>query len=292
MYLLAPPDRHALRSAESSPMAVAGVAAVLLATLATKPVWESLDHHDPSVLTKPAFVRECADLFPLNDANLTVEDPSADTVFYEKPRFVQHVDDAAVAAIKAYYRRVLPRRGRILDLMSSWTSHLDDGVGADKDDGHFEHVAGLGLNLEELQSNRALHEYHVADINEDPYLEHFAPTSFDAVICSLSIGYVRHPMRMLVEIRRVLKQGGVAVFTWSDRFFPTKAISAWRRATETGRLWLAGCYFYYVGGYRLPVAEILTRGDRHGASPVFAVSATKAMPFGPVPQPWDWKSEL
>lgn len=47
------------------------------------------------------------------------QDRTPDALFYEQPRFVTHIDDAAIEAVTAIYRKLLPPRGRILDLMSS-----------------------------------------------------------------------------------------------------------------------------------------------------------------------------
>ena len=51
-------------------------------------------------------------------------DPSPDAEFYADPRFVTHIDDAAIAAVTQAYRERLPPGGAVLDLMSSWVSHL------------------------------------------------------------------------------------------------------------------------------------------------------------------------
>lgn len=72
--------------------------------------------------------------FPLTDAHLARVDTTNDAHFYAQPRFVLHVDEAAVAALNRWYAEVLPRGGHVLDLMSSWTSHLAQGAGADKAD--------------------------------------------------------------------------------------------------------------------------------------------------------------
>ncbi|MGA7262235.1 MAG: SAM-dependent methyltransferase, partial [Stellaceae bacterium] len=51
-------------------------------------------------------------------------DTEEDEVFYEPPRLVCHIDDGAIAALTQFYRRILPAGGVLLDLMSSWVSHL------------------------------------------------------------------------------------------------------------------------------------------------------------------------
>ena len=45
-------------------------------------------------------------------------------MFYEKPRLVNHIDDQADATIRSLYERLLKPGSKVLDLMSSWNSHL------------------------------------------------------------------------------------------------------------------------------------------------------------------------
>ena len=96
------------------------------------------------------------------------EDESDDRRFYAVPRLVVHIDDGAIAAIGALYRELLPPRGRVLDLMSSWRSHLppDQSV----------RLYGLGLNAVELAENAQLRGAVLAHLNRTPVLP-FASTS-------------------------------------------------------------------------------------------------------------------
>ena len=77
------------------------------------------------------------------------EDETSDDLFYAEPRLVVHVDDHAVQAISGYLGRVLPRDGVILDLMSSWRSHLPRDM-------EMQSVVGLGLNAVEMAENPQL----------------------------------------------------------------------------------------------------------------------------------------
>ena len=52
------------------------------------------------------------------------QDAGGDLNFYAPARLVTHIDKAAVEALSAFYRATLPAGARILDLMSSWVSHL------------------------------------------------------------------------------------------------------------------------------------------------------------------------
>jgi SAM-dependent methyltransferase len=151
------------------------------------------------------------------------EDEEPDAVFYVQPRFAHHLDAACRQQIAALYARLLPAHARVLDLMTSWTSHLPDRAWPQ---GAPQHLAGLGLNGQELDANRLLHERVVKDLNERPQLP-WADDQFDAVLCTASIEYLIHPLAVVGEVRRVLKPGGLFAVSFSDRWFPPKAIRIW-----------------------------------------------------------------
>ena len=88
------------------------------------------------------------------------QDASDDAGFYRMPRMVAHIDDATIRAVTDAYRKLLPAGGAVLDLMSSWISHLPDDV-------EFERVAGLGMNAQELEANRRLTDHVVHDLNRE-----------------------------------------------------------------------------------------------------------------------------
>ena len=51
-------------------------------------------------------------------------DENPDHRFYQQPRLVYHIDRTAIDVIGGLYRRLLQPESRVLDLMSSWVSHL------------------------------------------------------------------------------------------------------------------------------------------------------------------------
>jgi hypothetical protein len=51
-----------------------------------------------------------------------------DCEVFMQPRFVTHIDDGAIASLTKYYRRTLPAGGAVLDICSSWISHLPKDV--------------------------------------------------------------------------------------------------------------------------------------------------------------------
>lgn len=158
------------------------------------------------------------------------QDIASDPVFYAQPRLTHHLDATCRAAIGALYGRFLQPGQRVLDLMSSWESHLPDTPGDLQ-------VAGLGMNAAELAANPRLSEQVVQDLNERAELP-WPDAVFDLVLCSAAIEYLLNPAEVMAQVRRVLKPGGIFVVTFSDRWFPTKAIKVWSELHPFERLGL------------------------------------------------------
>lgn len=172
------------------------------------------------------------------------QDETDDARFYVQPRFVLHIDDATVAALTDVYREVLPAGGAVLDLMSSWVSHLPAEV-------RFGRVSGLGMNEAELAANQRLDDHVVHDLNRDPELP-FPDSTFDAVVNAVSVQYLTRPVEVFRSCARVLRPGAVHVVAMSHRCFPTKAIRAWHLLPASDRLDAVASYFRHAGGYGEP----------------------------------------
>jgi SAM-dependent methyltransferase len=171
-------------------------------------------------------------------------DNTDDTQFYSMPRFVTHVDEGFIDQLTQLYRDRLKPNTRILDMMSSWVSHLPEEI-------EFAHVEGHGLNQEELARNRRLNHYFVQNLNENPQLP-LQDEDFDAVLICVSVQYLQYPDALFSEIHRILKPGGIAIISFSNRMFFQKAIAAWREGTEASRVELVKSYFQSVPGFHPP----------------------------------------
>jgi len=171
-------------------------------------------------------------------------DDSDDQLFYSYPRFVTHVDEGFIQQLTDLYRQRIPANTRIFDMMSSWVSHLP----TDRD---FAHVEGHGLNAEELARNPQLNHYFVQDININPQLP-CLDQEFDAVINCVSVQYLQYPEAVCSEIHRILKPGGIAIISFSNRMFFQKAIQVWRDGSEAFRVELVKSYFRSVPGFSTP----------------------------------------
>jgi SAM-dependent methyltransferase len=193
-------------------------------------------------------------------------DETPDGQFYAFPRLVAHIDEATLAALTTYYGEVLPPGADVLDLMSSWISHLPPATELP-----LGRVVGLGLNAAELAQNPRLARRDVHDLYDDPRLP-YADASFDAALCAVSIQYLTRPVEVFAELARVLRPGARAVIATSHRCFPTKAIRAWHVLPPAQRLRTIAEYFARAGGFA--PAETLDRSPP-GADPLWIVAATR-----------------
>lgn len=150
---------------------------------------------------------------------LARQDDGDDAAFYAQARLVHHLDAACRAEIAGLHARMLAPGMRVLDLMSSWSTHLPD-TPADL------FIAGLGMNAAELAANPRLSEWVVKDLNQRAGLP-WGDAQFDLALCAASFEYLLQPRMVMREVMRVLRPGGHCVVTFSDRWFPTKAIRLW-----------------------------------------------------------------
>lgn len=197
-------------------------------------------------------------------------DESDDRLFYKNPRLLVHIDDHAIAAIRDFFQQQLPRNGTILDLMSSWRSHLPDGFPAKK-------MVGLGMNEVEMRENPQLDEWVVHDLNSDPQLP-FEAGVFDAVLVTVSIQYMTRPVEVFSHVRRILKDEGTFHVIYSNRTFPTKAVAIWHNLNDGQRAQLIASYFVESGGWHPPAVRDVSPNLGFRTDPVFIVSASKLRP--------------
>lgn len=169
-------------------------------------------------------------------------DERDDRDFYRAPRFVQHIDPAARRVIAALYARLIRPGADVLDLMGSWTSHLPDSLTPGS-------LTVLGLNDAELAANPRATARVVHDLNRAPRMP-FTGAGFDAVICTVSVEYLIRPFEVFAEVARILRPGGVFVVTFSNRWFPPKAIRLWAELHEFERPGLVLEYFLESGQYK------------------------------------------
>jgi SAM-dependent methyltransferase len=168
------------------------------------------------------------------------EAPDEDCV--QPPPFAAPVDAAAIECVTGLYRRYFPPGGAILDLMSSWVSHLPP-------EAEYCRVVGVGLNEQELAENPFLDEWLVQNLNHDTRLP-FADGEFDAAVICASVQHLTRPIEVLREVGRVVHPGGPVVITFSNRCCPTKPIACWRMLDDDGHLCVVRHYLQEAGNWR------------------------------------------
>lgn len=188
-------------------------------------------------------------------------DSMPDSVFYRPTRFVNHIDDAAIEAVSAFYAE-LGTSGRILDLMSSWVSHLPAKP---------QHLCVLGLNRDELEANPLADRVVVHDLNEDPALP-FEAAEFDLAVCCASVDYLVRPLEVFAQVARALKPSSAFACTFSNRCFPTKAVRGWLHATDEQRCEIVQQYFAMSGAFEPAQVEVRVPPGA-GSDPLYAVWA-------------------
>jgi hypothetical protein len=169
------------------------------------------------------------------------QDETDDSLFYNQPRFVAHIDDYAIAAVGEAYRRFLPADGVYLDLMSSWISHFPEDMPV-------KGLVGHGMNAKELAANKRLTRCFLQDLNKDPTLD-LANESFDGAVVCVSVQYLIRPVEVFREIGRILKPGRPFIVAYSNRCFPMKAIRMWQMLDDLDKGRLVATYMDEAGSF-------------------------------------------
>ncbi|RWW63685.1 hypothetical protein BHE74_00029107, partial [Ensete ventricosum] len=106
-----------------------------------------------------------------------------------------------------------------------------------------DRIVGMGMNEEELKRN------------------------------PVSVDYLTKPIDVFKEMQRILKPGGLAIMSFSNRCFWTKAISIWTSTGDADHAWIVGAYFHYAGGFEPPAVDISPNPGR--SDPMYVVYSRK-----------------
>ena len=210
-------------------------------------------------------VEESSNLYP--PELFRRQDESDDSLFYTEPRLVVHIDYPAIGAISSYLGDELPPDGVVLDLMSSWRSHMPPDL-------PIRRLIGIGLNDVEMRENPQLDEHVIHDLNANPALP-LKDSTLDAAVVTVSIQYMTRPVEVFGDVNRILKPGASFHIIYSNRMFPTKAIAVWQSLDDRRRAQLIASYFQNSGGWSEIRAINITPQLPHYSDPVYVVAATK-----------------
>ncbi len=187
-------------------------------------------------------------------------DSTSDQDFYKAPRLVTHIDEGATAALTALYGTVLSPGDTVLDLMSSWVSHLPAKL-------QLSEVVGHGMNAQELAANPRLTGWFVQDLNQTPVLP-LQNDTYNAALCCVGVQYLQRPIEVFADVARVLKAGAPLVVSFSNRCFPTKAVAIWQALEAQGQAELVRLYMQRAGFANVQVHIV---ADGSSSDPLTAV---------------------
>ncbi len=155
-------------------------------------------------------------------------DESNDLKFYANPKFVYHLDSNFRKELTSTYEKEFRSGCTILDLMSSWDSYLPKNK-------EYKKVIGHGLNKEELDKNKSFNKYWIQNFNEDQNLP-LENNSIDYCLMVAAWQYLQYPENISLEIKRILKNKGKLIISFSNRAFWTKAPNIWTYSDENQRV--------------------------------------------------------
>ncbi len=147
------------------------------------------------------------------------EDSNDDFIFYLEPRIVHHLDQGFRDRLTQLYKKQIPREAVVLDLMSSWVSHLPENV-------RYKKVIGHGLNSKELHHNNRLDTFWIQDLNKDQAIP-LENASVDFCLIVAGWQYLQYPEELAFELKRVIRQDGKLIISFTNRAFWSKAPRVW-----------------------------------------------------------------
>ena len=155
-------------------------------------------------------------------------DNSDDEIFYHQPRYVHHLSDSFRTRLTSLYSEYLLSHNVILDLMSSWVSHLPPNV-------RYKKVIGHGMNEAELISNKRLDSFWVQNFNNTQKMP-VEDSSIDVGLMVAGWQYLQHPEKVSLELSRIIKSNSLLIISFTNRAFWTKAPNIWTYSSEDKRI--------------------------------------------------------
>lgn len=164
----------------------------------------------------------------LSNEDRDKSDISNDEMFYQQPRFVHHLSDSFRTRLTSLYSEYLLNHHIILDLMSSWVSHLPTNI-------RYKKVIGHGMNQAELSSNERLDSFFVQNLNKKQNMP-IEDSSIDVGLIVAGWQYLQYPEKVSLELSRIIKSDSILIISFTNRAFWTKAPNIWTYSSEENRI--------------------------------------------------------
>ncbi|WP_269624845.1 SAM-dependent methyltransferase [Prochlorococcus marinus] len=155
-------------------------------------------------------------------------DIADDHIFYQQPRYVHHLSEPFRSRLTNLYSEYLCDHHVILDLMSSWVSHLPSNI-------RYKKVIGHGMNEAELISNKRLDNFWVQNLNKTQNIP-IEDSSIDIGLIVAGWQYLQYPERVALELSRIIKSDSLLIISFTNRAFWTKAPNIWTYSSEQKRI--------------------------------------------------------
>ena len=155
-------------------------------------------------------------------------DNNDDRFFYQQPRYVHHLSVSFRDRLTNLYSKYLCNHHIILDLMSSWVSHLPS-------EKKFKKVIGHGMNESELSANSRLDSFWIQNLNKTQTLP-IEDSSVDIGLIVAGWQYLQYPEKISLELSRILKTDSLLIVSFSNRAFWTKSPNIWLNSSEDKRI--------------------------------------------------------
>ena len=155
-------------------------------------------------------------------------DVSDDKIFYQQPRYVNHLSVSFRERLTKLYSEYLCNHHTILDLMSSWVSHLPANT-------NYKKIIGHGMNESELNSNKRLDSYWVQDLNKTQNMP-IEDSTIDIGLIVAGWQYLQYPEKVSAELSRIIKRDSFLLISFTNRAFWTKSPNIWVNSSEEGRI--------------------------------------------------------
>ena len=155
-------------------------------------------------------------------------DISDDEIFYQQPRFAHHLSDSFRTRLTSLYSEYLLKHHIILDLMSSWVSHLPTNI-------RYKKVIGHGMNQAELSTNQRLDSFFVQNLNKKQNMP-IEDSSIDVGLIVAGWQYLQYPEKVSLELSRIIKSDSLLIISFTNRAFWTKAPNIWTYSSEENRI--------------------------------------------------------
>ena len=164
-------------------------------------------------------------LTPFDREKIDIDD---DEIFYQYPRIVNHLSLSFRNRLTCLYSEYLYTHHVILDLMSSWVSHLPTNT-------RYKKIIGHGLNKSELESNKRLDKFWIQNLNKNQQMP-IEDSYIDVGLVVAGWQYLQYPENVSKELSRIIKPNSLLIISFTNRAFWTKSPNIWCNSSENERI--------------------------------------------------------